>query len=278
MQNGFYAVTGAMVAQFNRLDQISNNLANLNTDGFKQRNLIVGDFMRIFQQKRDDLPLQNHTKDSARFLNRSINRVPHVVEEYTDFSAGPMKVTGNPFDLALGDKDLYFAVETPEGIRLTRNGKFKRDKLGRMVNENGYPVLSSGYFKNREPIYIPAEAVNLKIDGDGRIEYMDQTAPDTPVFINRLMVVRVDDPQNLKPEGDTLFTIENGITEEDLNIAIGTSAIRQGVIEKSNVNPVRQMTELIDTNRLVETYQKAMSVQMDDLNRDAISKLASIRA
>ncbi len=278
MQNGFYSVTGGMVTQFNRLDQISSNLANLNTNGYKQQNHVIGDFMRIYQQKRDELPLQNHTKEAAKFLNRSINRVPHVVEEYTDFSMGPMEATGNPFDLALGDKDLFFAVKTPAGVRLTRDGSFKLDDQGRMVTKEGYPVLPSGYFKSRQPLYIPAEAINVKIDGSGRIEYMDQTALDTPVFVDSLMVVRVDDMQNLKPEGNNLFTMADGFKEADLHIARDVSAVKQGMIEKSNVNPVRQMTELIETNRLVEMYQKAMNAQMDDLNNDAINKLASIRA
>ena len=147
-----------------------------------------------------------------------------------------------------------------------------------MVTKEGYPVLPSGYFKSRQPLFVPAEAINIKIDGSGRVEYMDQTALDTPVYVDSLMVVRVDDPQSLKPEGNNLFTMEGGLKERDLNIASRSSAIRQGMIEKSNVNPVRQMTELIETNRLVEMYQKAMNAQMDDLNNDAINKLASIRA
>ncbi len=278
MQNGFYAVTGAMVTQFNRLDQISNNLANLNTNGYKEHNHVIGDFMRIYQQKRDDLPLSNQTKEAAKFLNRSINRVPHVVEEYRDFSMGPMETTGNPLDVALGEGDLFFAVKTPGGVRLTRDGAFKLDEKGHLVTREGYPVLSSNYFRNGQPISLPAEAVNLKIDTSGRIEYMDQTALDTPVFVDRLMVVRVEDLQSLKAEGENLFTLEGGISERDLAIATRTSAVRQGMIERSNVNPVREMTELIETNRLVEMYQKAMNAQMDDLNNDAINKLASIRA
>ncbi len=278
MQNGFYSVTGGMVTQFNRLDQISNNLANMNTNGYKQRNHIIGDFMRIYQQKRDELPLQNHTKEAAKFLNRSINRVPRVVEEYTDFSMGPMEATGNPLDLALGDRDLFFAVETPAGVRLTRDGSFKLDEKGRMVTKEGYPVLPSAYFRSRRPLTIPAEAAQIKIDGSGRVEYMDPTAPDTPVYVDSLMIVRVDDMQSLKPEGENLFTLEGGVKEADLHAVRGLSALKQGMIEKSNVNPVRQMTELIETNRLVEMYQKAMSAQMDDLNSDAINKLASIRA
>ena len=277
MQNGFYSVTGAMVTQFNRLDQISNNLANMNTNGYKEHKSVVGDFMRIYQQKRDELPLQNHTKEAARFLNRSINRVPHIVEEYTDFSVGPMKKTGNPLDLALGEDDLFFAVETPAGVRLTRDGSFKLDENGRVVTKEGYPVLPAGYFTNKQPLHLPAEAINIKIDESGRVEYMDQTALDVPVYVDKLMVVRVD-TRSLKSEGNNLFALEGGENGEEFDIVNRTSAVYQGMIEVSNVNPVREMTQLIETNRLVEMYQKAMNAQMDDLNNDAINKLASVRA
>ena len=191
---------------------------------------------------------------------------------------GPMEATGNPLDLALGEKDLFFVVQTPAGVRLTRDGSFRLDEQGRMVTKEGYPVLPSAYFRSGQPLTIPAEAADIKIDGSGRVEYMDRTAPDTPVYVDSLMIVSVDDMQSLKPEGKSLFTLEGGVKEADLVVVRDISAVKQGMIEKSNVNPVRQMTELIETNRLVEMYQKAMSAQMDDLNSDAINKLASIRA
>ena len=69
MNNGYYQATGAMVTQFNRLDVIANNLANINTIGFKRDDVVVGDFERIFKEYRDELPIENHTKDAAKFLN-----------------------------------------------------------------------------------------------------------------------------------------------------------------------------------------------------------------
>ncbi|BDY11689.1 flagellar hook-basal body protein [Hydrogenimonas cancrithermarum] len=278
MQNGFYSVTGAMVTQFNRLDQISNNLANLNTPGYKSQNEVIGDFMRLFEEKRDELPLENRTKEAAQFLNRSLNRVPRIAEVYSDFKMGPMIKTGNPFDVALGEENLFFAVETPAGIRLTRDGAFKLNDDGELVTRDGFPVLSKSYFKNHQPIRIPPEALNVNIDPTGRIEYMDQTAFELPVYLDELMVVRMDDLQELKPEGDNYFGTEKGRLEEKMRIVGETMQVHQFMLEKSNVNPIREMTALIETNRLVEMYQKAMNTQMDDLNNDAINKLASIRA
>ena len=103
-----------MVAQFNRLDTISNNLANVNTAGFKEDNLVVGDFLRLYKEARDELPNANHTKEAAQFLNRAMNKAPQIVDAYTDFSLGNMEKSDNPLDMALSKEGLFFLVKTPE--------------------------------------------------------------------------------------------------------------------------------------------------------------------
>jgi len=278
MQNGFYDVTGGMVTQFNRLDQISNNLANVNTIGYKEQNHIIGDFLRLYQQKRDELPLENQTKEAAKFLNRTMDRVPRIVEKYTDFTMGPMRRTDNPLDLALGEKNLFFAVETPSGIRLTRNGAFKLNDNGELVTKEGYTVLSQHYFKSPQPIRIPEDALQIHIDRKGRIETLDQTALQNPNHQDDLMIVRVDNLQDLQAEGDNYFTMPGKNLQQNMVIVTDTDKVLQYTTEKSNVNPVREMTALIETNRLVEMYQKAMTTQMDEMNNDAINKLANVRA
>ena len=278
MQSGFYTVTGGMVTQFHRLDMISHNLANSRTNGYKQKNAVFGDYMRLAQDRRDELPLPNQTKEAAKFLNRSINRVPRMVEEYTDFGTGPMVQTGNPLDLALSRDNLFFAVETPAGVRLTRDGAFKLNEKGELVTKEGYKVLSQNYFKNGQSIRIPETALKVTIDSDGRIEVLEQTAMDAPQLLDELMVVSVDDLRDLRAEGDNYFEMPGKDLAKELNVVANSGAVRQYMIEKSNVNPVREMTELIETNRLVEMYQKVINAQMDDMNMDAINKLASLRA
>lgn len=235
--------------------------------------------MRLYQEKRDELPLNNNTKDAAKFLNRSLNRVPRIVESYKDFSLGSMVKTGNKLDIALGEENLFFAVKTPDGIRLTKNGAFTLNEKGEMVTKEGYQVLSKSYFKNSQPIELPVNALDIMIDKSGRIEYLDQTALNEPVYVNNMMIVRVDDLQSLKSVGENLFAFDsNEDPELQMRIVDNPVSVYQGMLEKSNVNPVREMSALIETNRLVEMYQKAMTTQMDDINRDAITKLASVRA
>jgi len=240
--------------------------------------------MRLYQTVRDELPLNNHTKEAAKFLNRSINRVPRIVERYKDFSLGSMVKTDNKLDLALGEKNLFFVVDTPNGYKLTRNGAFILNENGEVVTKDGFKVLSKDYFKNYQSLEIPLNAKDIAIDKSGRILYLDQNNMSELQYVNTIMIVRVDDPQELKPVGDTYFEYKldenkkNDKTEFHTRIVDNPVSVYQGMLEKSNVNPVREMSALIETNRLVEMYQKAMTTQMDDLNRDAITKLASVRA
>jgi len=148
MINGYYGATGAMVTQFNRLNVISNNLANINTAGFKQDDIIIGDFERIFSEKREILPLENNTKKAAKFLNRSLNKVPIVVEEYTNFDIGDIQKTSNPLDVALKEKNQFFVIQTPGGEKLTRAGNFNINAKGYLVTKDGFKVLNN---KNQFP-------------------------------------------------------------------------------------------------------------------------------
>jgi flagellar basal-body rod protein FlgG len=250
-----------MVTQFNRLNVISNNLANVNTAGYKQDDIIIGDFERLFSEKRDNLPLENNTKEAAKFLNRNLNKVPIVVEEYTNFNVGDIEKTDNPLDIALKEKNRFFAINTPDGEKLTRAGNFNLDSNGYLVTKEGYPVLDD---KNKPVKLQPSYPVT--IDKNGNIYQNKQK-------IATLKIVRIDNLNTLKKIGDSMFDFDPNTAVTD-----PTNSTLQGFLEKSNVNPIREMTDLIETNRLVEQYQKVMTTFMDDLNRDAIEKLANVRA
>nr|MBP3725508.1 flagellar hook-basal body protein [Campylobacter sp.] len=269
MQNGYYQTTGAMVTQFNRLDVITNNLANLNTAGYKRQDVVIADFERIFKETRDILPLRNHTRDAAKFVNRTIDRVPNINDVYTDFGAGGMKMTNNSLDIALTKDNSFLLVDTPQGVMLTKNGALSLDEDGFLVTKDGYRILSSDYATqdaNQRGIQIP-QNVQLTIDQDGNV-YADEAQ------ISRLFVAGVKELKDLQRQGDNLFRLEN---LDDMRDLPNSSSIAQGYIQISNVNAVREMVNLIETNRLVGTYQKVMATHMNELNQEAISKLAQVR-
>ena len=270
MQTGYYSSAAGMVTQFNRLDTISNNLANVNTNGYKEDNLIVGDFMRLYQEKRDALPNENNTKEAAKFLNRTMTKAPQIVDEYTDFSVGNLQKTSNSLDVALSRENLFFAVKTPEGIRLTRDGSFSLDDEGKLVTKQGYEVLGDDYFKSKEPISFSTVDSIIDIDKNGQI-YTNVPGTATLTPNKKLFIANVDNLSYLKKEGDNLYRLDD-MNRMEINTESG--AVEQGFVEKSNVNAVKMMTQLIETNRLVGMYQKAMDTQMNEMNRDAIEKIA----
>ncbi len=270
MQTGYYSSAAGMVTQFNRLDTIANNLANVNTAGFKEDNVIVGDFLRMLKEARDDLPNANQTKEGAAFLNRTLTKSPQVVDSFTDFSVGDLTKTSNTLDFALSKDDLFFAVRTPQGIRLTRDGSFTLNPEGKLVNKQGYEVLGEDYKTSNAGITFAQEDAVITADKNGQIS-TNVPGSFNMVVKTKLLVVQPDNLRELKKDGDNLYSLEN---EESFTTVGNSGAVSQGFIEKSNVNAVKMMTQLIETNRLIGMYQKAMDTQMNDMNNEAIQKLA----
>lgn len=265
MQNGYYQATGGMVTQFNKLNVISNNLANVNTIGFKRDDVVIGDFKRIFQDVRDELPLRDHTKEAAKFINRSIDRVPQVSEEYINFSQGGVKSTGNTLDFALKRPDIFLLVQTPNGIRLTQNGSLNLNENGELITKEGYAVLPADYFNSNETIRLPQDA-RITVDKSGAIYANDE-------LISNFYIALPEDLRRLTKEGDNLYIVN----PEQIQNLENADAIAQGYLQTSNINPVKEMVSLIEANRMVEMYQKVMTTHMNDLNSEAVNKLASTK-
>ena len=270
MQTGYYSAAAGMVAQFNRLDTIANNLANVNTVGFKEDNNIVGDFMRVFKEARDKLPHPNHSEEGAQFLNRAMTKAPQIVESYTDHSIGTMQSTGNNMDFALSKEGLFFAVKTPNGMRLTRDGSFTVNDEGKLITKQGYEVLSEDYYSGGGSISFNVEDSIIEVDKNGQM-YTNLPNSVNLGAASKLFVAQPDNMNLLVKEGDNLFRYDGVARVANVE---NSDAVRQGFVEKSNVNAIKMMTEMIETNRLVGMYQKAMNSQMDDMNNDAINKLA----
>lgn len=275
MQGGFYSSVGGMVTQINRLDVIANNIANANTTGFKRDDVVIGDFMRLYEQHKEFLPIEDQTKDAAKFYNRSLNRVPQIVEEFTDRSAGGVVQTENTFDFALSRENAYFMIETPEGIRFSRDGSFVLNEEGRLVNKEGYAVLPREYIES--PQYIDfVDGFQVEVDSDGNIYNRSLTNEelDETLLGGNIAVVSFENPKFLQKVGDNLYKYPEERMNE-MEVLERSGAVRQGFLEKSNINVVYEMTGLIETNRLVEAYSKVLKTHMDDLNTEAITRLAA---
>ena len=269
MNSGYYQVAGAFVTQFNILDTTTNNLANINTSGYKRDGVVVGDFERILQNKREQMPLENGTDKSAKFFNRAINKVPRVVKGYIDFTAGNLKLTGNPLDIALKEDQTFFAVKTPDGVKLTQQSSFNINSKGEIVTKQGYQLQPSDFMTSeKSSIMIPKNS-EIKIGDDG-------TVYANGINIGKIFVGKVKNINDVFKTGDNLYDVKD-ISNRLVGLPSG-SYIKQGYQTMSNVNAVKEMVSLIESNRMVEIYQKVMTTHMTDLNQDAINKLASVKA
>lgn len=245
----FSALFGAMSNE-HRIDISANNLANVNTTGFKRDNCAFQDtFIRFAHDNIADA--KTYLRDKDMLPEAKIMARPRLSEEVIDMSQGSFQKTGNPLDLAIRG-DGFFKVQKGGEIHLTRNGVFTVSSEGILVTEQGYPVMAGGGEVNLPP------RSKVTVDGEGVI-YADGQE------ISRLDFVQPSDMRAMKKEGENLFTNEGGEIPAEGEIV-------QGYIEKSNVEVVNEMVAMIECQRSFEMYQK-MITTTDQLDQKVIQQV-----
>jgi flagellar basal-body rod protein FlgF len=236
MTNPISALLSKQVGLRQQVDVIANNVANLSTTGFKREDLAFATHV-----ERLDLP-------GGRLA------LARVESTSSDLRPGPLARTGNPFDLAI-DGSGFFAVETAAGIRYTRDGRFSANQLGELVTTTGHRVLDDG----GSPIIIPPEAAAITLSSDGMLSAADG-APLGMLAIREL-------PDGfLRREADGLFA-----TEAEPEPVVDAKVV-QGFLEGSNVNAVRELTDLIEAQRAYERGRAMLDAE-DERIRRMIEKL-----
>jgi flagellar basal-body rod protein FlgG len=215
----------AALQQERKMEIIANHLANADTTGFK------GDIVKF---------------DELYNEYRSV-----------DFSQGDLKNTGNTLDLALTDEG-FFKVQTPAGIRYTRNGNFVLNHESILVTQNGDRVLG-------ESGEIVIEGSNVDVNGQGEV-FVDGE------LVDKLAVVNFESPNKLKKEEGSLFNHPDGASAE---IPVVVISIEQGALEGPNVVIVKEMTRMIETMRTYEAYQKVIQ-SLDETDAKAINELGQV--
>ena len=234
MNQGVYPLTASMVNQINRLDQISNNLANADTFGFKQEGTSETTFNWYLQRMQEEQ--QNPFVESI-----TINNIPKIDTRYTDPLMGPMKMTGNPLDFALNAPDTFFKIQNENGdIVYTRDGAFK-NLDGFLVDGNGNNVLNA----DNEAIVVE-DGFELQI-GVAKTSFKNLEK----IGDNTYKALVIDDVENFENNGNRILN---------------------GTVEQSNVNRVSTMVELIDAHRRFDQSQRAIKT-IDELNAGLIEKI-----
>lgn len=240
MVRGLYTAYTGMNNEQKRLDIISNNLANAATAGYKSEGVTSQSFDNLLTIK---------INDSSEFgLNRNIGSMSLGVklgEVYTDYSQGAFHETGNTFDLAI-EGNGFFAVNVKntngeDKTLYTRDGNFKMDKEGYVVDSEGNHLIGSGGY-----LQVPTDASDLIVDTDGNV-YADGE------YVDRIEIKNFEDTDYLKKYGTNMYEAADGATEAD-----ASGLIHQGFIEQSNVNTVSEMVDMITITRAYEANQKVI--------------------
>jgi len=241
MIKGLYTAASAMNVNMKKMDVTSNNLANVNSTGFKRTGSIQNSFSEMLISRIDS---------SGKQELGSIGGGVELEENYTDYSAGEFKHTNNKLDLAIKGRG-FFTLQTPEGVRYSRNGSFSLNNQNQIVNSQGHLLLN----QNGEPIQtVPGREIT--IDKSGQINFGELEG-------DRINIVDFDDYRNLTKQGNNLYQTADGIEGNQVE----GSKVLQGYLEGSNVNIVQEMANMIETTRAYETNQKVIQTIDNSLDK-----------
>jgi len=232
MVSGKYSALSGAIAREQAISNVSNNLANISTTGYRRSQVSFESILRGEQQ----------TKDAAG-INYS-----RVRQNYSDFSEGPMRQTEDPLNFAISG-DGFFKIQGAKGLLYTRRGDFKVNATGVLTTSTNLPILDEG----NSQITIPDTNINkISVAEDGTISLIDPKG--TRSEVGKMAIVAINDKKKLTRESDTAFALAAGGAEQP------TENIRvvQGSLELANINMSSELTQMIDNYRTFETYHKVL--------------------
>ncbi|WP_456451390.1 flagellar basal-body rod protein FlgG [Hydrogenimonas sp.] len=248
MIRALYTAATGMVAQQIQIDTTSNNIANVNTIGYKKQRAEFADLM--YQTAEYAGTSTSEVTKSPTGISVGLGVRPTAIVK--QFSQGNFKETGNNLDLAITGNG-FFKIVMPDGTEVyTRNGAFKLDATGTIVNSDGYTLSPE--------IVIPEDAVAISIGTDGTVSVLQAGQQET-TDIGQIQLTNFINPAGLHSLGDNLYinTSASGDPIESVPGIDGLGQIRQGFVEMSNVQLVEEMTDLITGQRAYEANSKAIT-------------------
>jgi flagellar basal-body rod protein FlgF len=243
METPIYIALSRQMVLRAQMDVVANNIANANTSGFKAEMMLMSEV---------DMPAEPGVDLS-------------YVQDFAtarDFSPGTLRPTGNDLDVAIQGNG-FFAVQTPQGVRYTRLGRFQLDANGTLVTSHGYPVLAGG-----SPVTLNPDDGPVNIAEDGSISTDLARNGQMMSAVGKLDVVDFANRDALTPVDDTMF---DAGTQPP---TAATGKLAQRMLEDSNVNPIVEMTNMIEVTRNYQSVQRFIDAE-HERQRRAISSITS---
>jgi flagellar basal-body rod protein FlgF len=242
MDNSLLVSLSQQLASYRAMDVIANNLANASTPGFKRETAKFEEYVARMR------PAEGQSGQQTVSFVRDAGIL-------RDTSQGVIQQTGAPFDVAIQGKG-FFVVQTPQGLRYTRDGHFSLDANGQIVTTDGYPVQGDG-----GAVTVTADDGDIQIGADG-------TVSGKTGQLARLRLVEFADPAGLTKEGANLYSTGQPA------VTATASTMRQGMLESSNVQPVLEMSRMIEVMRAYEATA-TLSSKQQEMQRQAVEKLGA---
>lgn len=247
MIRSLYTAATGMIAQQTQIDTTSNNISNVNTIGYKKQRAEFADLM--YQTMEYAGTATSGTSVSPTGIEVGLGVRPTAIAKM--FTQGNFKETGNPLDMAITGNG-FFQVQLPDGTTAyTRNGSFKLDNAGNVVNSDGYKLLPE--------MVIPEDATQISIGVDGIVNVL-QAGATAMTQVGQIELTNFVNPAGLHSLGDNNY-INTGASGDPINSTPGLNGLgqtRQQFVEMSNVQLVEEMTDLITGQRAYEANSKAI--------------------
>jgi flagellar basal-body rod protein FlgF len=251
MENALLVGLSRQMALSHELDIVANNIANIDTTGFKADNAMFAEYLMPDARNED--------------FTGNDRRVSFVTDRasWINFAPGALQRTGNPLDVAI-DGNGYLAVQTPRGIRYTRNGALNTNASGQLVTSEGYQVMG-----DNGPITFQNTDHNVIISPSGIITVQEGNSTQDSQR-GHLQIVSFDQPNRLQKDGSSTFLAPTGVNPGPP--ALGVRVV-QGATEKSNVNAVGEMTRML---QITQSYTDIANIlqQQSDQRKNALSQLS----
>jgi flagellar basal-body rod protein FlgG len=271
MVRGIYTGASGMMATMEEMNVVANNLANVNTDGYKRETSVTKAFPELLMRRINDdgvvkFPLGSY--DLAPVVGKLGTGV-EFNESFIRYEQGSLLETSNEFDIAL-EGEGFLTVMSEEGEKYTRNGNFKISSDGYLVDMHGNKVMGeNGAIRIAQNNFQIDKEGNVYINSDYKPEdFVDKAGNEwkNMIKLDRLKIVDFPEKRYLQKDGHTLYK-ESDFSGKAFVMEENRAKIHQGFLEKSNVDPVIEMTRMIEINRLYEANQRVIQAGDETLSR-----------
>jgi flagellar basal-body rod protein FlgF len=272
---GVYTALSGAIAQTQKIDTIANNIANVNTTGFKKDTQTFNEYLTALEKEQDviQVPRIPASIESFYDMGGADKAYVNAAGTFTNFEQGSLKNTGGNLDVAI-DGAGFFEINTPDGVRLTRAGNFSIDGSGQLVNKDGFPVLMQ-LPDGADATTVPMEQRVVRFSGSDSASINDSgEVSDGKNKLGQISVVNIKNPESLHKVGNNHFSFKPNMTPEIESMK--NPNLKQGFLETSNVNIIQEMTDMIMAQRIFEGTQKAISTY-DSMSDKLINQVGNTK-